>query len=592
MALNVFIAIGGTGAKVAEALVRLLTIGVPTERDENGVLTSKGHKLEIWHLDSDLQSASKTTLESAVSDYCFVQDQLSSAAPDAPEQKKRDVALASSGWAMDLDRTVRHLNPLLLKSAAVGDNTTPTLKGLLDSDLPGVNKSKPLLDLFYEDKDLELVINKGFYQKPFIGAAVMGLFVESLNTEGTDAFKQCDITRFDNKPARFFLCGSLHGGTGASGLPILGSYLQQKKQKSGNKDWLIGAGLLAPYAKPGGAPYKRLKPGEPLTAEAMHACIETLKVSEKFRDLDDHSREALAWQLLNGFYADPTELDSRAAQGFRYFRDRVAKDFSAVYLAGKKVPDELAEWSNGGDGQKNASNTTEIIMALAAINFFAGSAPTRSQTCFVPSATVASESRTSGGLYPSEVPLIEVPKHGIAKEKDAVRLERVLLATSVLAHLVLQTVPWNESTRDKWPNLDNLWKYYEHDPQRRFADHTAFIQSFATIKAAMDALLGEATKGWEEGSGDGLNQYFSSARSDVDRIEKLLEAPRKKYAGLGAEIKKDPLEYRINNDDKLSTKLTTDVIKFGQWGTSSTEPTLNKGAYLRLCWSKLYDLCK
>ena len=43
---HVFIAIGGSGTKVAEALVRLLAIGFPT-RNDNGILTSARDKLEI-----------------------------------------------------------------------------------------------------------------------------------------------------------------------------------------------------------------------------------------------------------------------------------------------------------------------------------------------------------------------------------------------------------------------------------------------------------------------------------------------------------------------------------------------------------------
>ena len=42
---NVFIAVGGSGTKVAEALVRLLAIGFPTRRDGD-LLTSAGDSLQ------------------------------------------------------------------------------------------------------------------------------------------------------------------------------------------------------------------------------------------------------------------------------------------------------------------------------------------------------------------------------------------------------------------------------------------------------------------------------------------------------------------------------------------------------------------
>lgn len=578
MAQNVFIAIGGSGTKVAEALVRLLSIGIPTGRDENGVLTSAGDKLEIWRLDPDLSAASEKDLDNALEDYRLIQDSLSGS--DAGVERAKD--RAASQWAMDVDLNVRHINPLLLEGVAVDDNTRPTLRGFLDSGLQGVaNRSSTILDIFYEDKELDIEINKGFYQKPFIGAAVMGLLADSLATNGSDADQKCNISRFNGQVVRFFLCGSLHGGTGACGIPVIGSFL--KERSAGNKDWVLGAGLLAPYSKPGGAPYPKLAPGERLTDEAVASCVAKLRDSDEYRNLPPGDLQALARQLLNGFYADPDELVDRAAQGFRFFKDRIADNFHTVYVAGKKEPDTLDKWSNGGASQTNPSNTTEIVMALAAIGFFAGSAPAVPRTCLLPRATKDSEARPSGGLLPGELPSIEVPRYGGARELDVVRFEQVLLATGVLAHLVLRQIPWDERTKDGWPHLENLWKYYEHSDQRRHDDREAFDRSFVAIKKAVDALLGKTTKGWEPNSGRDLERYFSRASSDVDSVTNHLVAPKKGLPFFRRGEKLQPLTFG-------TSELLTTVVDFGKWGTSG-EATLDRGAYLRRCWSKLYDLC-
>src|SRR6476469_4269574 len=97
---NVFIAVGGSGTKVAEALVRLLAIGFPTHED-NGVLTSAGHSLEIWRLDPDLSSGAAVALDSCLSDYRELQELLTG------ERHARGIA--TSQWAMDIDTNVKHL---------------------------------------------------------------------------------------------------------------------------------------------------------------------------------------------------------------------------------------------------------------------------------------------------------------------------------------------------------------------------------------------------------------------------------------------------------------------------------------------------
>src|SRR6185503_14240817 len=109
---NVFIAVGGSGTKVAEALVRLLAMGFPTHR-EKGVLTSAGHSLQIWRLDPDLNSGAAVSLNNCVKDYQELQSFLNG-------QKSGD--LASSRWGMDIDTRVRHLDPLQLPQAASSDN--------------------------------------------------------------------------------------------------------------------------------------------------------------------------------------------------------------------------------------------------------------------------------------------------------------------------------------------------------------------------------------------------------------------------------------------------------------------------------------
>src|ERR1043165_3519341 len=102
---NVFIAVGGSGTKVAEAMVRLVAIGFPTRR-ENGILTSAGDSLQIWRLDPDRNSGAAISLGNSLKD-CDERQALLNGIHKTPR-------VARGGGAMDIDTRVRHLDPLQL----------------------------------------------------------------------------------------------------------------------------------------------------------------------------------------------------------------------------------------------------------------------------------------------------------------------------------------------------------------------------------------------------------------------------------------------------------------------------------------------
>src|SRR5436190_384964 len=104
---NVIIAVGGSGTKVADMLVRLLALGFPTGND-NGSLVSAGDSLEIWCVDPDRSSASIAALKKTVSDYVDLQALLSDPKSNAEQGR--------SEWAISIDPVVRHLDPLQLSA--------------------------------------------------------------------------------------------------------------------------------------------------------------------------------------------------------------------------------------------------------------------------------------------------------------------------------------------------------------------------------------------------------------------------------------------------------------------------------------------
>ena len=255
--LNIFIAVGGSGTKVAEALVRLLAVGFPTKISESGIPTSAGDELQIWRLDPDRSSGAAQSLQQSVDEYNVLQNSL----------KKGG---AKNLWGLEMDNNIRHLDPLVFSENKQKENERMTLQGILNSQGKarsggGSLPSTPFLNLFYDQKDLDVEIDRGFYQKPFIGAPVVSIFADSLKDPNSPGGKQCKFTHLENQAVRFFLCGSLHGGTGACGVPVMGKFLGEYKNSKANLNWQIGGCLLTPYNQPPAPPFEQLSHIDPNT---------------------------------------------------------------------------------------------------------------------------------------------------------------------------------------------------------------------------------------------------------------------------------------------------------------------------------------
>ena len=356
---HVFIAIGGSGTKVAEAIVKLLAVGFPTRYD-NGYLTSSGDKLEIWRIDPDQGAGAQEDLTKCLEAYQKLQSSLS----DGNEAN----SLASSRWAMDIETKVRELNPLELPNP--DENQMKTLSGILDSGRAN-EKSLALLAPFYEKKDLDVWVDRGFYQKPFIGAAIMSVFARSLEDDGTPSGKKAGLTAFSNTPTNFFLCGSLHGGTGACGVPVMAQFLNRRKNANPGWGWRVGGCLLAPFVKPPMPPFSPLREGDTINDDDINHLIEIHGNSPAFQAMNtSEEKRELVRQILLGFYADPDDMEARARQGLTFYQDHSADYFDELYLVGKPSPNQLKVWSNGGKSQKNPLNSADMVAAIAALNFF------------------------------------------------------------------------------------------------------------------------------------------------------------------------------------------------------------------------------
>ena len=554
---NVFIAVGGSGTKVAEAVVRLLAIGFPTHK-QHGVWGSAGDSLQIWRLDPDRNSGAAVSLGNALKDYAELQGLLNGA--------NKSPGVASSHWAIDIDTRVRHLDPLQLPRVTDSDNSLKTLAGILDSRYGGIKKSLPFLSPFYEKKDLSVEIDRGFYQKPFIGAAVMAVFAESLRDENSPGGKACSLTGFQNVATNFFLCGSLHGGTGASGVPIMGKYLGTLKKNNQGWDWRVGACLLTPYCVPPQPPFGALRDGLP-TPQQIDDLVKEHGDKPAFSGLTIEDKRKLVEQILLGFYAEPEAMEARARQGLAYYRDHSADYFDELYLAGKPEPDKLKVWSNGGESQSNPLNSAEVVAALAALNFFSRAGTGNPESYVIPT--------SSAELNSEKMSLRDLPCYMAGV--DEVDPERVFLATAVMHHLVTKQIPWHIPAKGFPKEIERLRQVYQDNENRKLEDCKKLQSAAALLAKFMMTTIDpnpQHTIGW---SGDDASRIRPYLSSDSHSLKEITAKVAKKFLGKEA---KGELELG-------DSSIRVSTFEFGAWCPDTAEFTT--GEYLRLVWSNLLN---
>lgn len=556
---HVFIAVGGSGTKVAEALVRLLAIGFPTS-NEDGNLTSAGDQLEIWRVDSDENSGAAGALRTALEDYAALQHAFRDGGDGTTQ--------AHSRWAMAIETEVRHLDPTELPRNNPHDNQSKTLRGILDSqytDAGGrqIKSSLDLLTPFYDDRELDIKIDRGFYQKPFIGSAIMAIFVRSLNNTSKTGGEKSGLKNYESTPANFFLCGSLHGGTGACGVPVMAQFFSDHKNPAWG--WRIGGCLLAPYVKPPNPPFDPLDEGKPLRAEDVREKVNSFANHPAFHGMNQVEKEALVEQILLGFYAKPDDMEFRAQQSLSYYRDHGAENFDELYLVGKPSPNQLQTWSNGGRSQSNPLNSAEVVAAVAALNFFANKANTGKRGEYI----IGSGARE---IEQDDMKLRDLPTYRVGgQEIDA---EKVFLASALAHHLVLHQIKW-DNVRGA-AGEQEICRSYDRRPNQAGTDLTSYREAMRALGNSLLALIPthhiNQPTGWNGDDYADIERFLASGGTGYDAVELNLS---KNWRG------------NPKGENKLGTasvKFTT--FDFGKWCPEGDAFT--RGEYFRHIWQKIY----
>ncbi len=302
------IGIGGTGAKCIEAVIQVASIGLFGEET-----------LNLLFVDAD---ATNGNLERASQSLKIYQDcQNLNLADKHPWMKTK---IESFGlWSPFADTS---------------DNKN--LGAFFEYNILKDDESAlgNLFDVLYTSEERDANLDVGFRGRPAIGAAVMSQI--KLDSLDQDSWGKLMIQLKDDagggKRPKVFLCGSIFGGTGASGLPTIGRLIHNKLETLQIRNKVdIGCLFVLPY----------------------FGFTPTLRENEE-------KVYARSEQFL---------LNTEAA--LRYYGSQAQETFDTVYLLGNQNLSPVKVFSVGKNTQRNDPHFIELYAALAARQFLLNTTP-------------------------------------------------------------------------------------------------------------------------------------------------------------------------------------------------------------------------
>lgn len=297
------VAIGGTGARCAEALLHLAAIGlIPTSN------------IDFLFIDPDEANGNLTRTKEAITAYrdCY----------EKCAQGQKHLA-----WMQPLVKSLDLWTPF-------SDSLNKSLGAFFKYETIKTNNAAlgGLFDILYTEKERKAQLDVGFRGRPAIGAAIMSQV--NLDTVDQEPWRSLihsiELDVGNGKPSQVFLCGSIFGGTGASGFPTIARLIANKLERLGIRERVsIGGSLMLPYfnfAIPAG-------------------------------------------QGKEDIFARPEQFLLNTEAALRYYVGRASGVFDTVYLLGDPEPVQVKEFSIGKNTQNNDPHFVELFAALAVRNF-------------------------------------------------------------------------------------------------------------------------------------------------------------------------------------------------------------------------------
>lgn len=301
------VSIGGTGAKCVESIIHLAAAGLFGKE-----------KIQVLFIDPDESNGNLTRTRETLATYQACRRAVSSSGSETPWMQTPIEALEVwSPFSGSLNKSLgAYFN---YESYAFNS--------------PGVGH---LFDVLYTQGEREANLDVGFRGRPAIGSAIMSQVKLDSATSQEPWRSLLQSIELDQgvggggSKTRIFICGSIFGGTGASGFPTIGRLLKNKLEKSGMSGSVkIGGLLMLPY-------FQFSVPAE---------------------------------QDPGAIYARPEQFLLNTEAALRYYQAQPI--FDSIYLLGEQDPASVAQFSIGKNTQKNDPHFIELYAALAARHFIA-----------------------------------------------------------------------------------------------------------------------------------------------------------------------------------------------------------------------------
>ncbi|MGB8698835.1 MAG: hypothetical protein WCD18_05405 [Thermosynechococcaceae cyanobacterium] len=296
------VAIGGTGARCVEALIHLAAAGLLTQ-----------DRIQVLFIDPDESNGNLTRTRNTLKLYQDCRALVIDSAVATPWLQTPIESLEV--WSPFQDGGNKTLGTFFNYESYRHNNTT----------------LGHLFDVLYTKGERDAELDVGFRGRPAIGAAIMSQV--RLERGGRDVWSQLiqniELDLGQGKFPRVFLCGSIFGGTGASGFPTIGRLLKNRLDQAKASDRVkLGGLLMLPYFQ------FSVPPGQ---------------------DPGD-------------IYARPEQFLLNTEAALRYYQ--IQGIFKSIYLLGDQDPATIKNFSIGKNNQQNDPHFIELYAALAVRHFF------------------------------------------------------------------------------------------------------------------------------------------------------------------------------------------------------------------------------
>ena len=316
-----YIGVGGTGARVAEALVHLCAAGLGPE------------ELFLMLIDPDAGNGNLSRTTELISRYQEIQAQIGTRADGVSLFRTRIVTPTPLVWTI-----FKQQNQTLSSFIA------------LNSLEASAKPLKHLAEMLFTEGDLDERLNEGFRGRPAIGAVVMAQPGAEL-PPWSQFWEQIALVSREDE-AKVFVVGSIFGGTGAAGIPTLGAAAVIRDRAALESDTAANSN--------GGRKKSKVYLGSCLVLPYF-SFTQDVPADERGR---------------NFVRPDDFPLATSAALHY-YLTKQLAYD--EMYLIGDSSNEVVGSFGAGAGAQKNRAHYVELGAALSALDFFTYGKPTTSR---------------------------------------------------------------------------------------------------------------------------------------------------------------------------------------------------------------------